>query len=236
MNKEQSRHLYFIRLLQQALESDTPAIALQDAINEIRSKAARAEFKIGYGNFLSFVQVMENELLSDPELKNSIEDWFNIEKGIDILIGNFVGSDSEKQRVMDYFKDDVDFQELRHEIRNYGEKQGSLLVEIIKDDLVIGAYDLGKSGNIITLRGITPGDYMIRLSNGRLLWHSKLDKNNLQWSLAFPKRDYPAAAMTEPLRAEPSISETICDGNLRLDVIPGLETGTIVISQISKGK
>jgi len=236
MNKEPSQHLYFIKLLQDALESDFPKTALKDAISEIQSKSSQAEFKIGYEHFLRFIQVIEDEILTNTDIRNSVEYWHNLQKGIDILIDDFKGSTEERQEVLGYFKDDIDFAQLKHEIESSIEEKAPLLIEISRDDQNIGSFEWSPSKEAFVQRGVTPGDYMVRLSNGRLLWHSRIDENQLQWSLAFPGREYPVAAMSEPLRAEPSISDKICDGSFRLDVIPGLETGTIVITRISRGK
>lgn len=236
MNKEQYRHLYFIKLLQEAFESETPKTALKDAIGKIKSMSTSEEFKVGYENFVSFIHVMEKELSIDAEIRDSAEYWFNLQKGIAILLDDFDGPKGERQTVLDYFKGDIDFEELKNEIETYIEKQAPLLIEIIRDDQTINTFDPGSSKDIFVTRGISPGDYSIRLSNGRLLWHSRLNENSLLWSEAFPNKEYPAAAMTEPLTAESSISTEICDNSFILKVIPGLEAGTIIISPVSRGR
>jgi len=236
MSKMQNRHLYFIELLQKALESRTPQSALQDAISDIKSLSMRVEYKAGYVNFLKFINVIEKELSNDSEIKDSIEYWFNLQNAIEIFLNDFDGSVGEKQTVLDYFKADIDFEDLKNEIETYIETQAPLLIEIVRNDQTINTFDPDSSKDIFVIRGISPGDYSIRLSNGRLLWHSRLDKNSLLWSEAFPNKEYPAAAMTEPLTVESTISTEICDNSFNLNVIPGLETGTIVISPISRGK
>jgi len=84
----------------------------------------------------------------------------------------------------------------------------------------------------LEITGITSGDYMIRLSNGRLLWSRKLQENQICWELAFPGREYPAAAMTEPTQASALPPESLLGGSLILEIFPGLETAMLRISLV----
>lgn len=75
MNKD----LYFIKLLNQALDSSHPREALRNAFDEIEKLGQQPGYEKGYGQFLEFMSLVgadEQAEQIDPEIwRRGIEDW-----------------------------------------------------------------------------------------------------------------------------------------------------------------
>jgi len=76
---------------------------------------------------------------------------------------------------------------------------------------------------------IEPGPYSLSLSTGRLLWEGELTASHLLWQEAFGDTPWEMAAETEVGDEEPTLTESLLDGELLLQVFPGLEAGAIAI-------
>jgi len=194
MSDNSNQNLYFLRLLQEALEAENPRRALLEAIERIRALGSTPEYQEGYANFLIFVKVVEEALATDPEVAESAK-YLNV---------------------------------LRKEIAQFTE-MGLLAVEVFKNGELFGSIICSVRPGPLLLRQITPGLYEISLSNGRLLWSGQLKDENLRWSLAHPDTEYPAAAMTEPMKTEAAVSELLLGGSVVLEVFPGIESGAMQI-------
>ena len=106
-------------------------------------------------------------------------------------------------------------------------KETTIEVEILKGDQVIGTFSF--SGDPAYISPVTPGKYMARFSNGRVLWEGKLTKEDLIWAFAFPEKDLAMAAETEPSQRETTKTITLLEGEIEIRVFAGLESGKIVI-------
>ena len=118
---------------------------------------------------------------------------------------------------------------LRGEIAELA-KSEPLTINITKDGNMIGSLICQIDTAPLTIGSIFPGEYRITLSNGRLLWSKQLSANELQWAIAFPRAEYPAAAMTDLAQAKASLTESLLGGCLLVEVFPGIEFGSMRIS------
>ena len=194
MSENSSHDLYFLRLIQDALDAEDSRTALLEAIERVRHIGLAPEYREGYANFLLFVQTVEEALAEDGGAAATVQ----------------------------YLK------ALRDETAQF-HGTSPLEVEILKDGKPLGNLVCSDQSGQLSLRQITPGLYEVSLSNGRLLWSRELADKDLRWSIAYPQTEYPAAAMTGPAQAKPTISESLLDGSLLLEVLPGIESGTLRI-------
>ena len=65
MSKSPSHDLYFLRLVQDALDAEDSRMALLEAIERIRYIGQAPEYSEGYANFLRFVQTVDEALAED---------------------------------------------------------------------------------------------------------------------------------------------------------------------------
>ena len=102
-----------------------------------------------------------------------------------------------------------------------------VLVE--KDGQVIATIDASRSTGEVDVPRVTPGEYAVRLSTGRLLWTGTLDADALLWARAFPGEPLRMAADSEGTPGRSSREERLLGGEVILRVYPGVASGTISI-------
>jgi len=152
----------------------------------------------------------------------------------DIASGIFKGSDAEKQKVLKLIKDNPDLYSKYSKLYNYlaafSSEDHVFQIEIEKDGHSIGVFEFNKESNRILIKEISKGAYSIKLSTGRLLWEGKLREEDLIWTKAFPKEGLPAAAETEPIHQRPTLTESLLEGEIVMEVYPWLKSGIILLS------
>lgn len=79
------------------------------------------------------------------------------------------------------------------------------------------------------IEDIAPGRYTVMLDNGRVLWMQDLSEKHVLWRRAYPGRPFPVAAMSGscPSAKHSSLTCSLCDGAILLQVLPDLEVGRI---------
>jgi len=236
MSTKESKNLYFLRLIHKAYESDDKLSSFEKAFNEIKSKAADPEYQVAYRNFHRFIETVKSTLTHNTDLMNSIKYSRFEELMIDILSDNFTGSEEEKQEILDYFRKDPEFNRIQKDISETTTASEVLSIEVIKNGRLLGTQPCAADFRPLTISNVTPGEHIVQLSNGRRLWSKKLGEKHVIWKSTFPKKEFPAAAKTEPTKSLTTFSESFLNGELSLDVFPGIESGTIKISQTKLNK
>jgi len=232
MNTKESKNLYFIRLIQKAYESDDKQTALKKVFDEINSMATIPEYETTFKNSKLFIKSIESALAKNASIKKSAKYSNFYELVIDILLNEFGGDEKEKQEIIDYFSNDPEFNEAKKVIKDMA-TIGSLSVEVLRNGKLIKSQPYTDDIEAITISGISPGEYIIQLSNGRRLWSYEIGEKQVVWKSAYPKKEFPAAAKTEPTKLLSTMSESLMGGEIKLDIFPGIESGTIRIN-ISK--
>jgi hypothetical protein len=100
-----------------------------------------------------------------------------------------------------------------------------------RDAESIDRFYLSKTEPRFTIRHIVPGHCSLYLSTGRLIWRDSLMASELFLGLARPGRPVKLAAQSpdSPL-PEPTRTLSIYDGEVVLEVFPGIEFGHIEIA------
>jgi len=229
---DDSRRLYFLPMIETALCSDDPGEALGKAFQEIQELGAREEYREGFAQFRLFLRkVVEAHLEDYPDSQQSIRS--SIYRLICDLVTDVLqeASDREKTDLIETFQKEkawrVEYERLQSEL-------GSLLLrpplalEVIEDNKIIASITV--SDMPVRLPGITPGHYIVRLSSGRVLWEGDLLKGHLLWLEAYGDEDLPMAAKSDGDTAKPTLSEPLLGGEVRMDVVPGLQSGEMRLS------
>ena len=108
-------------------------------------------------------------------------------------------------------------------------EQIPLEIEIFNDGIKIYSELIDEDISELTIKGITPGDYSLSLSNGRLLWNGNIARNEVVWEDAFPEENYPMAADTGEGDISPTKAEEIIHGELKMLIYAGLESGRMLL-------
>ena len=227
-------NLYFVRILQEAFEKPDKATSLKSALEEINSLGRTPEFREGFENFKKFIQIIDDHAISEAELTGDIKYEMLQSRMIDFITDTFMESAEEKQAMVEFIKNNPElyseFEKRREELRDFLPPKTMVEIEIERDGNPFGVYRLENHFDHIAINGIPPGEYAIRLSTGLLLWQGRLDEMDILWHLVHPGEKLPAAAETESFRQKATMVIDLMEGEAKLEVFPGLESGTIVLS------
>jgi hypothetical protein len=231
----ESTRLYFIALIDEALGSVDPSSALKEAITKILKMGTLQEYKEGYAQFQAFFEtVMNSYLESSPSHEQStrraIYQFLH-----ELITDTFVGNENDREALIEAVQRKpawkAEFEIIRAGLQDL-QSQPPMQVEVLRDDELIASFLMQEIP--VNIRCVNPGGYVIRLSNGRVLWEGKLLKKHLLWLDAYGEEDLPMAARTEDT-VRPTISGSLMSGELIWDVIPDLKSGELRFSH-GKGK
>lgn len=226
-----SKRLYFIPIIDDALGSDNPEVALMGAFKQIRDRGMAKEYKEGFAQFRLFMgKIVEAYVENSPDREQLIrEDIHSLIN--DLVTDSFEGSEEEKKALIESFaKNDkwqTEYARIKSEFADFMEPHPPMGVEVLKDGKPIASFAVTEIP--IKLMNIDPGQYTIRLSTGRVLWEDQLLKNHLIWLDAYGDEDLRMAAKTEEddIATRPTVSDLLMSGELTMAVIPGLKSGEI---------
>jgi len=225
------RKLFFIPIIARALQSDDPRQALEEAFEEIRELGKESEYQEGYEQFREFIKTAMASSAEDSEhrvrlLKEAIHRLVH-----DLATDTFEGGEEQKEALLGILRSFPDWN--AEYIRIVEDLQGlfppgiELKLEVLKGNRRIGSFPI--SPDPATIGAITPANYTVQFSNGRILWEGELSKEHLIRAYAFPEKDLAMAAETEASKREPTKKISLLNGEITLSVFAGLEAGRIRI-------
>ena len=222
-----SKRLYFIPLIDEALGSDNPKVALMEAFKKIHDLGMTKEYKEGFAQFRLFMgKIVEAYVENSPEREQLIrEDIHGLIN--DLVTDSFEGSEEEKNALIEAFarndKWKTEYDRIKSEMADLMEPHPPMGIEVLKDGEPIASFAVTEVP--MKLMNINPGRYNVRLSNGRVLWEGELTRKHLRLMDAYEGEDLDMAAKTEEV--EPTISEALFANELVMKVFLGLESGEI---------
>jgi len=225
------KKLFFIPTIARALQSDDPRRAMEEAFEEIRELGKEDEYKEGYQQFREFIKLAltPSDEASGQRvrlLKDAIYRLLH-----DLATDTFEGDEEQKEAMIgtlrSYPEWDAEYVRIVEEAQALFPPRIQLRVEVLRKTQIIGSFPISPDPAIIG--AITPGNYTVQFSNGRILWEGELAKEDLIWAYAFPGKDLAMAAETEASQREPTRKISLLKGEITVSVFPGLETGQIRI-------
>jgi hypothetical protein len=224
-----SKRLYFIPIIARALRSDDPKRAMEEAFSEIRKLSNQAEYKEGFRQFLEFVEVAVKPSAQDSEERIQIVKNAIYRLIYDLATDTFDGDEERKDDLIKAFRNipewKAEYERIKEDAQAFQAPETPMEVEVLKGDRIIGSSAISPEPTSIS--SISPGSYKIRFSNGRVLWEGDILRKDVIWAFAYPDKDLPMAAETEPSQREPTRTLHLLNGELIIQVFAGLETGEI---------
>ena len=196
-----SNDLYFIPLLVRALDSDEPHYSLDDAMADIERRGAQRDHRQGYQQFQEFMSLV-------TEASESEEDD-RLLAALAEFLPRRLDSDGATAAP--------------------GASQFSVIVT--RDGQEIASLTFAGRSDTQSLHGVMPGEYEMSLGSGRLLWEGALTEADLVWTSARPGEGMPMAADSGVAEDEATIDVPLLEGELRLRVFAGIESGRLVIER-----
>ena len=224
-----SKRLYFIPIIARALSSDDPKRAMEEAFSEIRKLGNQPEYEEGLRQFLEFVKSAITPSAQDSEeriqqIKNAIHALI-----YDLATDTFDGDEERKDDLIKAFRNipewKAEYERIKEEAQAFQAPETPMEVEVLKGDRIIGSSAISTEPTYIS--PISPGRYTVRFSNGRVLWEGDILREDVIWAFAYPDKDLPMAAETEPSQREPTRTLSLLNGELIIQVFAGLESGGI---------
>lgn len=223
------KKLYFIPIIAKAFDSPNPVDALHDAINEIITLGKLDEYNEGYKLFGKFMEEGIQTRISE-HAKDNVEKNILLDKIIVMILSDDINiSIEDKSEILYKIKNNPMLNKRYEKIYEEYFKQIPMEIEIYKEGNKVSSQSFEGGIKEITFRDIDPGDYIISLSNGRLLWEGEITKEDVIWEAAFPEEQYPMAADTGDMKIQSTRTEEIISGEITLSIYPGLESGRIVL-------
>ena len=226
---KEENNLYFIPILAKAFEGPDREKAFKKALSEIIRLSKSAEYKKGFEQFEQFIASGIQSLSEDSDDYTRLRDMA-LQRLLTMLASDtFDGPEEVRKSLMKRIQADPElsrrYQELLEELSP--DKEPALEVELCKNDQVLSAQPLPSEQEGVSFDQIDPGNYSIRLSNGRVLWEGNVEAKDVIWKFAHPEKEYPMAAATEKDESNPTKSIKLLDGEITLSFYAGLETGGI---------
>ena len=224
-----SKRLYFIAIIARALSSVDPKRAMEEAFSEIRELGNQPEYEEGLRQFLEFVEVAVKPSGQDSEeriqlVKNAIYRLI-----YDLATDTFDGDEEQKDAFVKAFRSipelKAEYERIKEDAQVFQAPETPMEVEVLKGDRIIGSSAISPGPTSIS--SISPGSYKIQFSNGRVLWEGDILREDVIWAFAYPDKDLPMAAKTEPSQREPTRTLSLLNGELIIQVFAGLESGEI---------
>jgi len=223
--------LYFIPIIKKAFDDPEPIEAFRLALQEIIKLGSSSQYEAGYEQFEEFLGSGIGELIKNDKHFSDFQLVVMERLMFQLATDNFVGSSDIKEILLDKIKANPilndRYEKLLSELPEYSEDLPLLEVELFRaNDLVVSQNFPKKTGREY-FKNITPGQYILKLSNGRILWEGIISAKDVIWKKAFPDRDYAMQAETVKQPTEPTRSLQIFNGQIKLTFEAGLEAGKI---------
>lgn len=227
----ESKKLYFIPIIERALQSADPAHAMKEAFDEIWNLGKQEEYREGFQQFLEFTKISIKPLEEDSGQKIQFIRDTIYRLMYELTTGTFEGDEQQKSDLTDTLRNiplwNVEFEHIKEEARGILFSEEPLKIEILRENRIMGSYPISPIPSFFD--AVIPGRYMFRLSNGRVLWEGNLNKEDLIWVFAFPDQEFDMAAETEDSERRPTKTISLLDGEISIAVFAGLESGRIRI-------
>jgi hypothetical protein len=221
--------LYFIPLLQKALAEPDREGSVTEAFVEIERLGSQPKYAKGLVQYRLFMETV----LTSASLAHTGKP-FRILDLVDQLVSelatdSFEGSGQEREQAREFLAS------LRYQTDRSDSPSSpapcfphiELIIE--KDGIRMHSFPASGAPVRTTLPYVEPGAYALRLSTGRLLWEGDIEEKDLHLPTAFPGRALALAADTGGLPRQASREIELLEGEVTLQVFPGLETGQIEI-------
>lgn len=207
--------LYFIPIIEKALRQKDAKRALQNAFIEIINLGKQPSYKEGFTQFQRFMEEISQNI-SLKEISGNLED--NLKPFIDLIM-----SQPDWKRQYDELISDF---QIKYNLELQLEKNNELLWKKL----------IAQETFSTTIKNIVPGDYIVKLNTGRILWEDTLSEKDLLWAKAYPEKPIDLAADTGIEIRKPTKEFSLLNSEIIIKVFPGIESGYMKIEKKTMDK
>jgi hypothetical protein len=229
---KENRGLFFLPMIAEALQKPDPKKGLHEAFEEIENLGRQTEYKQGINQYQMFMfEINKNIGVSSRLPEDILLNTMLLDLGLQVIAGVFEQNRDDEQASLDLIKSRLDwenqFKRLCSETEKGKAPDRTTKIIINKDGEYLETIKFSRPTFIKTLRDIKPGLYEFKLETGRILGEETLTKKELLWTYAYPEQDLKLAADTGDTVEQPGKEIEFLNGELILQVFPGLESGRL---------
>ena len=218
--------LYFIPIIGRAFQDAETEAALKNAFDEIKHLGKQKQYREGFSNFKRFMgQVCKYYRLQESYSMHHLI--------AEVATETFAGSEKEKQAVLKSIISDPEFKAKYEAIyREVGKDCGghiAAVIQVFSEKKLIGEMAFGETVDRKSIEGIFPGNYMLKLNTGRVIWKGNLTGKDLICTEAFGARRLDLAAKTQEIEKQPARKMVLLGGDVILRTFAGIESGSIEV-------
>ncbi len=138
-----------------------------------------------------------------------------------------IKSQNKAKELIDRIKSNPELLEKYYKIDE--EQKTDISLEIYKEEKQISSQSLVPKEEQLTFTNIEPGNYSIRLSNGRVMWDGEIKIEDVTINKSQPQKVYSLAAKTDKSDITPTRTIELLKDEMQLLIYAGLEFGKFKI-------
>jgi hypothetical protein len=217
--------LYFIAMLQGALQDPEPRQALGRAFDTIRHLGAQTSYRSGFENFQQFMEEVQScrDLVKGDGVRELI---------LELVTDAVAFNRGQRDAAMRVIDSNPGWKSEYEQLRSQVAEEISPTVEVYSGNQLIGEMIFDKLGDSRSLGQIAPGQYLLRLSTGLVLWEGQLTSRDLSLVEAFGPESLELAAETAEVPEPPFRQIELRDGEAMLRIFAGPECGRIEVKWV----
>ena len=218
--------LYFIRLIAKAFEEPDIATALKEAFKQIEFLGQNPRYRQGYLQFQRFM----TEVNQINEMKDFLDTMVH-DLSVQLATGLFQGDEDETKEALELINSRSHWREEYAMLCEDAEKAANFIekinVIVEKDDKLFCSLPVEEKAVTRNIHNIKPGNYTVRMDTGRIIWEDRLSEKDLLWAYAYPEQGLRLAADTGETIELKTREIHVLDGDITIEVYPGVESGRI---------
>jgi len=228
----ENRDIYFLPLIDNALQKQDPKKGLQEAFEEIETLGRQPEYKRGFRQFQMFMmQVIRNIDARSSLPEDIVPNELIRDLQLQVIAGVLEKNRKDEQACLDLINLRSDwkreFDKLRAEAEKGDPTGRAIKIIIDKDREHFETIRFNRAPCAKTLRNIKPGRYEFRLDTGRVLGEEYLTREDLLLAYAHPARPLRLAADTGDTPERPTQVIELLNGEVIIRVFPEIENGRL---------
>ncbi len=221
-------------MIARALDHPRPKEALVDALRKIEKQGREPEYEADYRMFTSFMaQIIENWDFQNRltvETATALMEDIILQLSAEILANPAIQMKTHPEWTELPPRWVEDLTRRVQPLVSMAPGISDPELDVVRDEQTVASIVLSPLEPTHRISDIQPGTYTFALDSGRLLWSGIITEHELILSEALPGENFKMAADSgEPTTRPPSRKITLLEGDLVIQVYPGVESGWIEI-------
>jgi hypothetical protein len=223
--------LYFVPILETALNQIDRKSALADAFRSIQQLGREPGYQKGYRQFCAFMAAVVETTGLAEFVEDGPSDIRAFQQELGLLL-RALGDEPSLVADRERFRKRVGGipEHLRDLLEHVHGEARPIELRLEKEQRVVAVINIRDERESALADHLTPGCFTLSTDTNRVLWEGELSASDLLWESAFPGRPLELAADSDAAsRVQPTRQISLLDGDIELLVFAGLVYGHLRI-------